>query len=69
MSDRIINPMALWGKALSDAEMWALIGAAGELLEKLEACEQVLAQEGGHEGGLFLEEIRATIAKAKGGKQ
>ena len=69
MSDRIINPMALWGKALSDAEMWALIESAGELLEQLEACEQVLAQEGGHEGGLFLEEIRETIAKAKGSRQ
>lgn len=67
MSQKIISPMALWGKALSDAEMWALIRSAGELLERLEACEQALTQK--DEGGLFLEEIRATIAEAKGGKQ
>ncbi|MFZ5509977.1 MAG: hypothetical protein ACOZCP_07975 [Pseudomonadota bacterium] len=44
----------------------ALPAAAADLLAMLEACEAVLAGEGGHEGGLFLEEVRAVIAKAKG---
>ncbi len=64
---RVISPMALWGKELSDSEMWALIESAGELLERLEACEKAL-QEAGSSGAL-LEGVRATIAKAKGSKQ
>jgi hypothetical protein len=43
-----------------------LIAAAPDLLTKLIECEAVLAGEGGHEGGSFLEEIRAAIAKAEG---
>ena len=31
MSDRIINPMALWGRPMSDADMWRLIEAAADL--------------------------------------
>ena len=48
--------------------MWALIEAAGELLEQLEACEKALAQGTGGSSG-FLEGVRATIARAKGGKR
>ena len=44
----------------------ALIAAAPDLLAKLIECEAVLVGEGGHEGGLLLEEIRAAIAKAEG---
>lgn len=43
-----------------------LIAAAPDLLERLKQCAEVLAAEGGHEGGLWLDEIRITIAKAEG---
>ena len=45
-----------------------LIAAAPDLLTKLIECEAVLAGEGGHEGGSLLEEVRAAIAKAEGGR-
>jgi len=54
-------PAAVQGRA--DANP---IAADPDLLAMLEACEAVLAGGGGHEGGLFLEEVRAVIAKAKG---
>ena len=64
----ITSPMALWGQELTDEQTWTLIDSAYELLTRLQKCEPLLAQEGGHEGGLFLEEVRATIAKATGAK-
>ncbi len=63
MSDKVISPMALWGKELSDSEMWALIESAGELLDRLEACEKALQEAG---SSALLESVRATIARAKG---
>jgi hypothetical protein len=66
--DRITSPMALWGKELTDEQTWTLIESAHDLLTRLQQCEELLANEGGHEGGLFLEEVRATIAKATGAK-
>lgn len=42
MSDRVINPMALWGREMSESDMWRLIRSAGELLDTvLEASEQL----------------------------
>ena len=54
----------------ASAEQWRanalLITAAPDLLERLKQCAEVLSAEGGHEGGLWLDEIRAAIAKAEG---
>lgn len=35
-----------------------------ELLEMVKECEVILTGEGGHEGGVFLDEIRAALVKA-----
>ncbi|MDA8256544.1 MAG: hypothetical protein M0Z99_13040 [Betaproteobacteria bacterium] len=42
-----------------------LIAAAPDLLELLKQCEEVLAGDG-HEGGIFIDEIRSAIARAEG---
>ena len=62
--NRITSPMALWGKEMSEAQTWTLIESAHDLLTRLQQCEELLAS--GHEGGLFMEEVRATIARATG---
>lgn len=61
---KVMSPMSLWGLELSEAEMWALIESAGELLERLEVCEKALQEASG--SSALLEGIRATIARAKG---
>lgn len=43
-----------------------LIDAAPDLLAALIACEAVLAAEGGHSGGAFLDEVQDLILRAGG---
>lgn len=73
----VVAPGAMRGELIDVASVYLtmdetsdfngnLIAAAPELLERLKQCAEVLAAEGGHEGGLWLDEIRNTIAKAEG---
>ena len=71
MEKTILNPMALWGREMSNEEMMALIKAAPDLLDACKAIEKTLVIRpywGDHivKAGAVVR-IRAAIAKATGG--
>mgnify|MGYP003381826519 CR=1 FL=1 len=62
-TDRIINPMALWARPMSDADMWRLIEAAADLEQ---VAKRLLKEhaDGEYTIGL-IEDAQAAIARTR----